>query len=445
MKKRKLITLVLSLASCLALVIGLSACKPEGPRVPIHTHSYTKEIVAPTCTEKGYTKHTCACGDEQKDTYVDELGHSYSEWESNGDGTHTKTCINDSDHFITEDCEGGTATCTKKPICGSCGEGYGLELGHSFTNYISDGKGKQKATCDRGCGVTDTLFLVFTLNEESNAYTLTGYTQRPSRVVIPAVYEGFPVIAIGIGAFEYCYTLTEVVIPGSVKTINEDAFRGCNKLTKVTLSVGITTLGSGAFEYCTGLTEIVIPDSVTTIGGFAFASCTGLTEIIIPNSVTAIYASAFSSCTGLREVVIPNSVTTLVGGVFADCERLVKVVLPEGITSIGDSMFSNCKRLTRIDLPNSITKIGHNAFSDCTGLKEIVIPDGVTFIDMSAFCGCSSLTEIVIPKSVTAISLNVFEKCDKLRIYCEAESQPSSWATTWNSDNRPVVWGYTGE
>lgn len=32
-----------------------------------HEHSYTTEVVAPTCTEKGYTKHTCSCGDSYTD------------------------------------------------------------------------------------------------------------------------------------------------------------------------------------------------------------------------------------------------------------------------------------------------------------------------------------------------------------------------------------------
>ena len=49
-----------------------------------HTHSYKDVVTAPTCTEKGYTTHTCACGDSYVDTYVDALGHS---WDS---GTVTK-------------------------------------------------------------------------------------------------------------------------------------------------------------------------------------------------------------------------------------------------------------------------------------------------------------------------------------------------------------------
>lgn len=42
-----------------------------------HTHSYTTAVTAPTCTEDGYTTHTCACGYSYKDTYTKALGHSY--------------------------------------------------------------------------------------------------------------------------------------------------------------------------------------------------------------------------------------------------------------------------------------------------------------------------------------------------------------------------------
>ena len=45
--------------------------------VEAHEHSYTAVVTAPTCTEKGYTTHTCSCGDSYVDTYVDALGHAW--------------------------------------------------------------------------------------------------------------------------------------------------------------------------------------------------------------------------------------------------------------------------------------------------------------------------------------------------------------------------------
>ena len=43
-----------------------------------HEHSYTTEVVAPTCTEKGYTKHTCSCGDSYTDNET-PAGHQMLE------------------------------------------------------------------------------------------------------------------------------------------------------------------------------------------------------------------------------------------------------------------------------------------------------------------------------------------------------------------------------
>ena len=43
-------------------------------------HHYTAAVTEPTCTEKGYTTHTCRCGDSYVDDYVDALGHDFGEW-----------------------------------------------------------------------------------------------------------------------------------------------------------------------------------------------------------------------------------------------------------------------------------------------------------------------------------------------------------------------------
>ena len=45
--------------------------------VEAHEHSYTAVVTPPTCTEKGYTTHTCACGDSYVDTYTNALGHAW--------------------------------------------------------------------------------------------------------------------------------------------------------------------------------------------------------------------------------------------------------------------------------------------------------------------------------------------------------------------------------
>ena len=48
--------------------------------VPANGHTYESVVTAPTCTEKGYSTHTCHCGDTYVDSEVDALGHTPSDW-----------------------------------------------------------------------------------------------------------------------------------------------------------------------------------------------------------------------------------------------------------------------------------------------------------------------------------------------------------------------------
>ena len=68
-----------------------------------HTHYYTATVTAPTCTEKGYTTHTCACGDSYVDTYTDALGHAWDNGKVTKQPTEAETGVK-------------TVTCTR------CGE-----------------------------------------------------------------------------------------------------------------------------------------------------------------------------------------------------------------------------------------------------------------------------------------------------------------------------------
>ena len=53
-------------------------------------------------------------------------GHTFGEWVSNGDGTHTRKCTVDGCNGLeTKDCSGGKATCKDKAVCEVCGKAYG--------------------------------------------------------------------------------------------------------------------------------------------------------------------------------------------------------------------------------------------------------------------------------------------------------------------------------
>ena len=62
-------------------------------------------------------------------------GHTFGEWTSNGDGTHTRKCTADGcAGSETKDCFGGKATCTERAVCEVCGKAYGDLDGNHHAN-----------------------------------------------------------------------------------------------------------------------------------------------------------------------------------------------------------------------------------------------------------------------------------------------------------------------
>lgn len=62
-------------------------------------------------------------------------GHTFGEWTSNGDGTHSRECtVDDCKGVETMACSGGNATCTEKAVCEYCGKAYGKPDSNNHTD-----------------------------------------------------------------------------------------------------------------------------------------------------------------------------------------------------------------------------------------------------------------------------------------------------------------------
>ncbi len=62
-------------------------------------------------------------------------GHTFGEWTSNGDGTHSRECtVDDCKGVETMACSGGKATCTEKAVCEYCGKAYGKPDSNNHTD-----------------------------------------------------------------------------------------------------------------------------------------------------------------------------------------------------------------------------------------------------------------------------------------------------------------------
>ena len=91
---------------------------------------------------------TDKAGNTAEVTVTIKGGHTFGEWTSNGDGTHSRKCTVDGCKGVeTMACSGGNATCTEKAVCEYCGKAYGkTDLNnHTDLKHI-DAKAATKTT-----------------------------------------------------------------------------------------------------------------------------------------------------------------------------------------------------------------------------------------------------------------------------------------------------------
>lgn len=419
-----------------------------------HPHTWGKwqTLSNPTCTEEGLEERTCACGAKEQNT-IQTSEHTEGEWVANNDKTKLQL------------------------FCSVCGA-------------VIDEKPMEKS-------------LEFTLNSDGESYSVTGIgTWTDAALIIPSTYKGLPVTSIGESAFVCCTLLTSVIIPDSVTSIGMSAFGSCESLISVTIPDSITSIGEYGFGSCISLERVYITDLTAwcnisfdpsfnsckanplTNGAALYLNGELVEDLVIPDGVAIIGLYAFSGCTSLTSVTIPDSVTSIGYYAFGQCSWLKNVTIGNGVTSIGTCAFQACDALKSVTMGNNVKTIGARAFEYCGALEsvyvtdiadwcnidfidlcsnplynynakklyingelvtELVIPESVTSIGAYAFYDYDLLTSIIIPKSVTSIGADTFRDCSSLTIYCEAESQPSSWNSSWNYSNCPVVWGHKYE
>lgn len=133
------------------------------------------------------------------------------------------------------------------------------------------------------------------------------------------------VLIIGESGFRECRNLKRIRLSNAICEIGAYAFRNCDLLENIVMpgemrypdgSNGM--LGIGCFEGCGLLREIVIPDGVAVIGANAFHNCAALESVTLPRSLHAIRSGAFSGCARLKNLNMPVTPELIAQDAFRD-------------------------------------------------------------------------------------------------------------------------------
>ncbi len=203
---------------------------------------------------------------------------------------------------------------------------------------------------------------------------------------------GIGAYAFGSSEAEEACKLTKVVVPASVRTIEQAAFQDCKALASVAFEDGSTlkSVGGSAFAGTSSLASVVLPEGVQTIDEAAFAN-SGLVRMRIPFSVSQLGKRVFSGCGSLEEVVFGGRMSLSLPApedASAEWKLLAAIPDPQAPYEDGDAEGSNACKLSVID---------DYSFAGCTALKRVVFDSAMDSTAMSevAFEGATGIADVV--------------------------------------------------
>lgn len=244
-------------------------------------------------------------------------------------------------------------------------------------------------------------------------------------------------------------SLTEYTVKAGTLVIADNAFSGVGytaKLKKMTLPNGLYRIGQSAFSKLYSLTEINIPDSVRSVGYGAFSASGYDTEqnytgggLYVGNWLVAVQNVAMTSFT-VREgtVGVADGKDTALFPTRA--QKIIQLTLPSSLKYIGARSFARL-HITDLELPSGLQTLGEGAFSSCSWLKTVNLGECTELESIGAQAFTSAaISEIIIPESVVSMGELVFnQNTVNLTIHCEASEQPSGWNDKWSDSNKEGV------
>ena len=367
----------------------------SNPETPNNAHTHSGGTA--TCSKKA----VCSTCGKNYGSYNTSNHESTKFVYSSDESKHCKkySCcgyvVTTSEHI------GGMATCKEKAICSTCGHHYGSydAENHASSQFIYEASSSDETKHDMKyfcCG-----FVVST-SEHIGGFSTT--TEKAICKYCNVEYESSNTLEYTLSSDGSYYIVTSIGTCTNKDVIIPKEYNGKS----------VTSIGNYAFYDCSSLTSISIPDSITTIGNAAFYGCSSLTTIAIPDGVTSIENETFSNCYSLTDVTMGSGIVSIGDQAFKCCSNITTIIIGNSVTSIGNQAFSYCANLANITIGNGVISIGCWAFQGCNSLTNIFIPDSVEVIVASAFEDCSNLTSVTMGDSITSIGFAAFRGCDRL-------------------------------
>ena len=207
---------------------------------------------------------------------------------------------------------------------------------------------------DHDVTVTGSFYQILTIEDNGIYYKIVEEQGTAIVTQNPNKYTGDIVIPGVVNYNEKEYKVISIEGPG---LYTSGAFYQCTDLSSVQLPNGLVSIGSAAFRE-SGITTIVIPNSVKKIEQTAFVFCKSLRTIELSENITSLEYGTFTGCEQLVSITIPENVKTIGTHVFANCIGLKSINLPASLESIGSRAFANCASLKEIqclakDMPST--------------------------------------------------------------------------------------------
>jgi len=233
-------------------------------------------------------------------------------------------------------------------------------------------------------------------SEGTEAYKVTGIGEcTDETVIVPALYNGKPVVGIAENAFKEVVSFSSIVIPEGIKFIDGSAFYNCTSIKTIKIPTTLSSIGYNTFRNC--IIENVYIYNITKWCQISFADTTSsplynkanlylnnnlVVDVNLPKDLESVADYAFAGCKSLQSIVIPEGVTVL-KGTFSNCESLINVQLPSTLEEIGNYTFLRCS-LNELVIPEGVTKIGQMAFN-YTKVNYLTLPKTLSFVDEMGF------------------------------------------------------------